>query len=53
MKFIHIADSHLGRTAFNKLAEDGSNLRESLIYENFITGIERIIDEMPDAGVQQ
>lgn len=51
MRFIHIADSHLGRAAFNKLADDGSNLRESLIYENFIAGIERIIQEMPDAVV--
>ena len=51
MNFIHIADTHLGRAAFNKLAEDGSNLRETLIYENFLAAIERIIQEKPDALV--
>ena len=51
MKFIHIADTHLGRTAFNKLAEDGSNLRETLIYDNFYEGINAIIEEQPDALV--
>jgi DNA repair exonuclease SbcCD nuclease subunit len=51
MQFIHIADTHLGRAAFNKLAEDGSNLRETLIYENFLAAIERIIQEKPDALV--
>jgi DNA repair exonuclease SbcCD nuclease subunit len=51
MNFIHIADTHLGRTSFQKLAEDGSNLRETLIYENFLAAIERIIDEQPDALV--
>jgi DNA repair exonuclease SbcCD nuclease subunit len=51
MKFIHLADTHLGRAAFNKLAEDGSNLRETLIYENFLSAIESIIQERPDALV--
>jgi DNA repair exonuclease SbcCD nuclease subunit len=49
MYLIHIADSHLGRAAFQKTAEDGSNLRETLIYQNFLDGIEtRIIGEHPD-----
>jgi len=48
MHLIHIADSHLGRTAFQKTTEDGSNLREALIYENFLAGIERIIEVAPD-----
>jgi len=51
MKIIHIADTHLGRAAFQKLAEDGSNLRETLIYENFSSAIERIIQERPDVLV--
>lgn len=51
MHLIHIADTHLGRTAFQKLAEDGSNLRETLIYENFQDAIQKIIDEKPDALV--
>ncbi len=51
MQFIHIADTHLGRASFQKLAEDGSNLRETLIYENFLAAIERICDEQPEALV--
>ena len=51
MKFIHIADTHLGLAAFNKLDATGMNLRERLIYENFLAGIERIIQERPDAVV--
>jgi DNA repair exonuclease SbcCD nuclease subunit len=49
MRFIHIADSHLGRVAFNKTTEDGSNLRETLIYDNFFAAINRVIDEQPEA----
>lgn len=51
MHLIHIADTHLGRAAFNKLDEDGSNLRETLIYQNFSDAIERIIQEHPDVLV--
>lgn len=51
MPLIHIADTHLGRASFNKLAEDGSNLRETLIYENIQDAIQKIIDEKPDALV--
>ena len=48
MKLIHIADSHLGRMQFSKLTDDGSNLRETLIYDNFLKSIECIIDKSPD-----
>jgi DNA repair protein SbcD/Mre11 len=51
MKIIHVADSHLGRTSFNKLTSEGANLRESLIYENFLDGVQSIIDERPDVLV--
>ncbi|MCK9580803.1 MAG: metallophosphoesterase, partial [Methanoregula sp.] len=51
MHLVHIADTHLGRTSFQKLAEDGSNLRETLIYENFLAAIEEICDEQPEALV--
>jgi predicted phosphodiesterase len=51
MKIVHIADTHLGRAQFNKTADDGSNLRETLIYENFLSAIESIIDEKPDAVI--
>lgn len=49
MKIVHIADSHLGLAAFNKLDDDGMNLRERLIYDNFIRSIDEIIAQRPDA----
>jgi DNA repair exonuclease SbcCD nuclease subunit len=52
MRFVHIADTHLGLSAFQVLnPESGANLREELIYENFLSGIERIIACKPDALV--
>jgi DNA repair exonuclease SbcCD nuclease subunit len=50
-KIIHIADAHLGKSAFAKTTESGSNLRETLIYENRIAAIEQIIKEKPIAIV--
>ncbi len=49
--FIHIADTHLGKVSFNKTTPDGSNLRETLIYENFLAAIEAIIDLDPGAVI--
>jgi DNA repair exonuclease SbcCD nuclease subunit len=49
--FIHIADTHLGKVSFNKTTPDGSNLRETLIYENFLAAIEAIIDLDPCAVI--
>jgi DNA repair exonuclease SbcCD nuclease subunit len=51
MKIVHIADTHLGRAGFNKTTEDGSNLRETLIYNNFIASIEKIINLHPDVVI--
>ncbi len=52
MRFVHIGDSHLGLSQFNRLAEDdGMNLREKLIYEHFSGGIDRIIAKRPDVLV--
>ncbi|MEI6840831.1 MAG: metallophosphoesterase [Methanomicrobiales archaeon] len=49
MKIIHIADTHLGLAAFNRLdPESGMNLREKLMYENFLSAIDRIVLEKPD-----
>jgi len=48
---IHLADRHLGRAAFGKTTEDGSNLRETLIYENALEGTDVIIKERPDVVV--
>ena len=52
MKFIHIADTHLGLAAFSRLdPASGMNLREKQIYDNFLAGIDRIIAEKPDAVI--
>jgi DNA repair exonuclease SbcCD nuclease subunit len=52
MKLIHIADTHLGLAAFSRLdPESGMNLREKQIYENFLAGVDCIIQQKPDALV--
>ncbi len=48
MKLIHIADTHLGLAAFSRLDPDsGMNLREKQIYDNFLRGINDIINQKP------
>ncbi|WP_343241316.1 MULTISPECIES: metallophosphoesterase, partial [unclassified Methanoculleus] len=52
MKIVHIADTHLGLSAFNRVdPETGMNLREHLVYDNFLAAVDRIIDLHPDALV--
>lgn len=52
MKLIHIADTHLGLAAFSRLdPETGMNLREKQIYDNFLRGINDIINARPDCLV--
>jgi len=52
MKLIHIADTHLGLAAFNRLdPESGMNLREKQVYDNFLKAIDEIISQKPDALV--
>ncbi len=52
MHLIHIADTHLGLAAFNRLdPESGMNLREKQIYDNFLAAIDVIIKQKPDALV--
>ena len=52
MKIVHLADTHLGLSAFNRVdPETGMNLREQLIYDNFLAAIDRIIALRPDALV--
>jgi DNA repair exonuclease SbcCD nuclease subunit len=52
MNLIHIADTHLGLAAFSRLDPDtGMNLREKQIYDNFLRGINDIINARPDAVV--
>ncbi|WP_292517491.1 exonuclease SbcCD subunit D [Methanoculleus sp.] len=52
MKIVHLADTHLGLSAFNRVdPETGMNLREQFIYDNFLAAIDRIIGLRPDALV--
>ena len=52
MKLIHIADTHLGLAAFNRLDPDsGMNLREKQVYDNFLAAVDAIIREKPDVFV--
>ena len=51
MRFVHIGDSHLGLSQFNRLADDGVNLRERLVYSHFLEGIDAVIRVHPDAVV--
>ncbi|HVP97465.1 DNA repair exonuclease [Methanoregula sp.] len=52
MKLIHNADTHLGLTQFSRLdPESGMNLREKQIYDNFLRGINDIINQKPDVLV--
>ncbi|MGD0081440.1 MAG: DNA repair exonuclease [Methanoregula sp.] len=52
MTLIHIADTHLGLAAFNRLdPESGMNLREKQIYDNFLSAIDVIIQQKPDVLV--
>jgi exonuclease SbcD len=52
MKLIHIADTHLGLAAFNRLdPESGMNLREKQVYDNFLAAVDVIIKEKPDVLV--
>ncbi|MHC1627196.1 MAG: metallophosphoesterase family protein [Methanoculleaceae archaeon] len=52
MKFVHIADTHLGLSAFQAVDPGtGMNLRERLIYDNFLSSIDEIIRYHPDVIV--
>jgi DNA repair exonuclease SbcCD nuclease subunit len=52
MKLIHIADTHLGLVAFNRLdTESGMNLREKQVYDNFLRAINDIVIQKPDVLV--
>lgn len=52
MRIVHIADTHLGLSGFNRVdPETGMNLREKLVYDNFLESIDVIIGERPDVLV--
>lgn len=50
MRIVHMADSHLGFSAYNKVDQYGRNIVEEKIYEGFKQVIDKIIEEIkPDA----
>ena len=52
MKIVHIADTHIGYSAYNKLDPDtGINQREQDVYNAFGLCIARILDIKPDAVI--
>jgi DNA repair exonuclease SbcCD nuclease subunit len=51
MKIVHMADSHLGFSAYGRVDRWGRNLREEMVYQGFSKTVERIIDISPDAVV--
>jgi len=52
MKIIHMADTHLGFSAYSRVDSKGNNLREEKIYKGFKLAIDKITEEVhPDAVI--
>ncbi|MHC1631681.1 MAG: metallophosphoesterase family protein [Methanotrichaceae archaeon] len=51
MKIVHLADSHLGFSAYGRVDRWGRNLREEMVYQGFKKAIDKIIELRPDAVV--
>jgi DNA repair exonuclease SbcCD nuclease subunit len=47
MKLLHIADTHLGFSAYRKLTDDGINQREKDVYDSFTQCIEYALSSKP------
>ena len=48
LRVFHLADTHLGFSAYRKLDENGVNQREKDIYTAFISVVDYIIESKPD-----
>ena len=48
MKILHMADTHLGYSAYRKLTKDGRNQREIDIYDSFKKCIDYAVESKPD-----
>lgn len=48
MKIVHLADLHLGYKAYNRLNENGFNLREIDVFEAFREALRKIVEINPD-----
>jgi len=51
MKIIHLADSHLGFSAYGRVDKWGRKLREEMVYQGFEKAVDKIIELRPDAVV--
>jgi DNA repair exonuclease SbcCD nuclease subunit len=49
MKVVHLADTHLGYSAYRKISESGYNQREEDIILAFIDAVDKIVNMRPDA----
>ena len=48
MKLVHIADTHLGYSAYRKISENGFNQREEDVILSFLDAVDRILSMKPD-----
>ena len=48
MKILHVADTHLGYSAYRKATDDGVNQREIDIYDSFEQFVDYVIESKPD-----
>ena len=48
MKIVHIADTHLGYSAYRKISENGFNQREEDVILSFLDAVDKIISLKPD-----
>ena len=48
MKILHVADTHLGYSAYYKVASDGLNQREVDVYNSFRQFIDYAVENTPD-----
>ena len=51
MKIVHLADSHLGFSAYSRVDKWGRHLREEMVYQGFKEAVDKIIEINPDAVV--
>jgi len=48
MKIVHLADTHLGHSAYRKINEDGFNQREEDVILSFLDAVDKIISLRPE-----
>ncbi len=48
MKILHVSDTHLGYSAYRKIADNGLNQRELDVYDSFAEFIDYALEVMPD-----